>query len=91
MQTQVQAVRLLSRDAARQNEDSVAPMAASMAKYFASETACDVAGEAVQIHGGYGYTKDFDVERYYRDAKITTIYEGTTNIQKDIIARHLRE
>jgi len=91
MQTRVQAARLLARDAARQNEDGVAPMAASMAKYFASETACDVASDAVQIHGGYGYTKDFDVERYYRDAKITTIYEGTTNIQKDIIARHLRE
>jgi len=91
MQTHVQAARLLARDAARQNETGVAPTAASMAKYFASETACDVASEAVQIHGGYGYTKDFDVERYYRDAKITTIYEGTTNIQKDIIARHLRE
>jgi alkylation response protein AidB-like acyl-CoA dehydrogenase len=89
MQTQVQAARLLTRDAARQNEDGVAPQAASMAKYFASEVACDVADEAVQIHGGYGYTKDFDVERYYRDAKITTIYEGTSEIQKEIIARHL--
>jgi alkylation response protein AidB-like acyl-CoA dehydrogenase len=91
MQTQVQAARLLSRDAARQNEDGVAPQAASMAKYFASEVACDVASEAVQVHGGYGYTKDFDVERYYRDAKITTIYEGTSEIQKEIIARHLKE
>ncbi len=91
MQTNVQAARLLTRDAARQNEDGVAPMAASMAKYFASETAVDVATEAVQIHGGYGYTKDFDVERYYRDAKITTIYEGTSEIQKEIIARHLRD
>jgi len=91
MQTKVQAARLLTRDAARQNEDAIAPMAASMAKYFASETAVEVANEAVQIHGGYGYTKDFDVERYYRDAKITTIYEGTSEIQKDIIARHLGE
>ena len=91
MQTQVQAARLLTRDAARQNESGVAPMAAAMAKYFASEVACDVASDAVQIHGGYGYTKDFDVERYYRDAKITTIYEGTSEIQKEIIARHLRE
>jgi acyl-CoA dehydrogenase len=91
MQTQVQAARLLARDAARQNEDGVAPQAASMAKYFASEVACDVASEAVQVHGGYGYTKDFDVERYYRDAKITTIYEGTSEIQKEIIARHLTE
>ncbi|WP_049922555.1 acyl-CoA dehydrogenase family protein [Halopiger djelfimassiliensis] len=89
MQTDVQAARLLARDAARRNEDDVDPMAASMAKYFASETAVDVANEAVQIHGGYGYTKDFDVERYYRDAKITTIYEGTSEIQKEVIARHL--
>ncbi|MFC7071684.1 acyl-CoA dehydrogenase family protein [Halovenus rubra] len=91
MQTDVQAARLLTHDAARQNEDDIAPQAASMAKYFASETAVDVADDAVQIHGGYGFTKDFDVERYYRDAKITTIYEGTSEIQKDIIARHLTE
>ncbi|MFC7058226.1 acyl-CoA dehydrogenase family protein [Halovenus salina] len=91
MQTNVQAARLLTRDAARQNEDGIAAQAASMAKYFASETAVDVAEEAVQIHGGYGFTKDFDVERYYRDAKITTIYEGTSEIQKDIIARHMGE
>ncbi len=89
MRTDVQAARLLTRDAAEKNEDEVDPMAASMAKYFASETAVDVASEAVQVHGGYGYTKDFDVERYYRDAKITTIYEGTSEIQKEIIARHL--
>ncbi|MFO8080363.1 MAG: acyl-CoA dehydrogenase family protein, partial [Armatimonadota bacterium] len=90
MKTQVQASRLLTRDAARKNEDDVDPMAASMAKYFASETAEEVTREAVQIHGGYGFTKDFDVERYFRDAKVTTIYEGTSEIQKDIIARHLR-
>ncbi|MEY7850629.1 acyl-CoA dehydrogenase family protein [Natrarchaeobius sp. A-rgal3] len=91
MGTNVRAARLLTRDAARRNEDGVDPMAASMAKYFASETAVEVANEAVQIHGGYGYTTDFDVERYYRDAKITTIYEGTSEIQKEIIARHLRK
>jgi alkylation response protein AidB-like acyl-CoA dehydrogenase len=91
MQTNVQAARLLTRDAARQHEAGSAPMAASMAKYFASETAVDVADDAVQVHGGYGFTKDFDVERYYRDAKITTIYEGTSEIQKDIIGRHLKE
>ena len=90
MQTDVQAARLLTRDAARKNEDGVDSKAAAMAKYFASETAVDVANEAVQVHGGYGYTKDFDVERYYRDAKITTIYEGTSEIQKKIIARHLK-
>lgn len=63
--------------------------AASIAKYFASEAAVDVTNEAVQVHGGYGYTTDFDVERYYRDSKITTIYEGTSEIQKEIIARSL--
>jgi acyl-CoA dehydrogenase len=91
MQTRVQAARLLARDAARKNEDGVDPLSASMAKYFAGETAVDVASDAVQVHGGYGFTKDFDVERYYRDAKITTIYEGTSQIQKKIIARHLEE
>jgi alkylation response protein AidB-like acyl-CoA dehydrogenase len=58
-----------------------------MAKYFASEAAVDVCNEAVQVHGGYGYTTDFTVERFYRDAKILTIYEGTSEIQKEIIAR----
>jgi acyl-CoA dehydrogenase len=91
MATDVQAARLLTRDAAEKNEGGTDPMAASMAKYFASETAVEVASEAVQVHGGYGYTKDFDVERYYRDAKITTIYEGTSEIQKEVIARHLGE
>jgi acyl-CoA dehydrogenase len=91
MQTDVQAARLLTRDAARKNEDGVDAKAASMAKYFASEAAVDVTNEAVQVHGGYGYTTDFDVERYYRDAKITTIYEGTSEIQKKVIARHLKD
>jgi acyl-CoA dehydrogenase len=91
MQTKVQAARLLARDAARRNEGGVDAMAASMAKYFAGETAVEVANDAVQVHGGYGFTKDFDVERYYRDAKITTIYEGTSEIQQKIIARHLKE
>ena len=90
MQANVKAARLLARDAARANDGDVDPMAASIAKLFASETAVDVANEAVQVHGGYGYTTDFDVERYYRDAKITTIYEGTSEIQKEIIARRLR-
>ena len=51
-----------------------------MAKYFASESTVEVANEAIQVHGGYGYTTDFPVERLYRDAKITPIYEGTTQI-----------
>ena len=62
-----------------------------MAKLRASETAVDVANEAVQIHGGYGYTTDFPVERFYRDAKITTIYEGTSQIQRTVIAREMLE
>jgi alkylation response protein AidB-like acyl-CoA dehydrogenase len=65
-------------------------MLASMAKEFASRVAVDVANEAVQIHGGSGYVNDFDVGRFYRDAKITQIYEGTTEIQKNIIARELQ-
>ena len=91
MATNVRAARLLTRDAAEKNEGGTDPMAASMAKYFASETAVEVTSEAVQVHGGYGYTTDFDVERYYRDAKVTTIYEGTSEIQKEVISRHLGE
>jgi alkylation response protein AidB-like acyl-CoA dehydrogenase len=90
MQTQLRASRLLTWDAARKMDRGTdARMAASMAKYFASEAAVDVTNEAVQIHGGYGYTTDFDVERFYRDSKITTIYEGTSEIQKEVIARGL--
>ncbi|NEU56181.1 acyl-CoA dehydrogenase family protein [Halorussus sp. MSC15.2] len=92
MKTQLEAARLLTRDAARrEDEGETVEMAASMAKYFASEAAVDVTNEAVQIHGGYGYTTDFDVERLYRDSKITTIYEGTSEIQKKVIARNLLE
>lgn len=91
MQTDVQAARLLTRDAARKNDGDVDAKAASMAKYFASETAVSVADDAIQVHGGSGYTEDYDVERYYRDAKVTTIYEGTSEIQKKIIARELND
>ncbi|MFC7165473.1 acyl-CoA dehydrogenase family protein [Halospeciosus flavus] len=88
--TDVEAGRALTRRAARKadaGEDF--RTAASVAKYFATEAAVDVTNEAVQVHGGYGYTTDFDVERYYRDSKVTTIYEGTSEIQKEIIARDL--
>jgi len=92
MHTKTQAGRLLTYDAARQLDEGRPPsMAASTAKYFASEAAMDVTNEAIQVHGGYGYTTDFPVERLYRDAKITTIYEGTTQIQKKVIARELLE
>ena len=92
MHTQVQAGRLLTRDAARRldaDEGADARVAASSAKYFASEAAVDVTGDAVQLHGGAGYTTAHPVEQFYRDAKVTTIYEGTTQIQKDVVARHL--
>jgi alkylation response protein AidB-like acyl-CoA dehydrogenase len=64
-------------------------MEASMAKLFASETAMWAATEAVQIHGGMGYSKELPVARYFRDAKITEIYEGTSEIQRLVIARTL--
>ena len=90
METRTQAARLLAREAARRDDAGEPPEKfAAMAKYFASEAATFVTNEAVQIHGGYGYVTDYDVERLYRDAKVTEIYEGTTEIQKKIIARRL--
>jgi hypothetical protein len=62
---------------------------AAMAKYYASEVAVKVANDAVQIFGGYGYTKDFPVEKFYRDAKLCTIGEGTSEIQKIVISREV--
>jgi alkylation response protein AidB-like acyl-CoA dehydrogenase len=90
MHTRTEAARNLTYKAAwnvDQGEDIT--KLASMAKEFASRVAVDVADEAVQIHGGAGYVNDFPVERFYRDAKITQIYEGTTEIQKNVIAREL--
>jgi alkylation response protein AidB-like acyl-CoA dehydrogenase len=90
MATQIDAARLLVWQAALlkdQGKDFV--KAAAMAKLFASQIAQDVTTEAVQIHGGYGYVKEFHVERLMRDAKITQIYEGTTEIQKLVISREL--
>ena len=60
-----------------------------MAKLFAAEMAMKVTTDAVQVHGGYGYIKEYEVERYFRDAKITQIYEGTSQIQKLVIAREV--
>jgi alkylation response protein AidB-like acyl-CoA dehydrogenase len=61
-----------------------------MAKLFASETAVEVSTDGVQVHGGYGYTKDYPAEKYYRDAKLCTIGEGTSEIQKLVIARDFK-
>ncbi|MCK7468972.1 MAG: hypothetical protein MZU91_13150 [Desulfosudis oleivorans] len=60
-----------------------------MAKLYASETAVEATNNAIQIHGGYGYTREMPVERLYRDARITTIYEGTSEVQKMVIASSL--
>jgi alkylation response protein AidB-like acyl-CoA dehydrogenase len=62
---------------------------ASMAKLFASEMVNRITAKAIQIHGGYGFTKDYPVERYYRDARVFTIYEGTSEIQRVVISNHL--
>ncbi|MDH5475535.1 MAG: acyl-CoA dehydrogenase [Cyclobacteriaceae bacterium] len=90
MATNIDAARLLCLQAATlkdQGKDFV--KASAMAKLFASQTAMDTTVEAVQIHGGYGYVKEFHVERLMRDAKITQIYEGTSEIQKIVISREI--
>jgi len=90
MATQIEAARLLTFNAAAmkdRGENFTA--AASMAKVFASEMANRVAYQALQIHGGYGYMKEFPVERYYRDVRVFTIYEGTSEIQRKVIANHV--
>ncbi|MGB9773882.1 MAG: acyl-CoA dehydrogenase [Bacteroidota bacterium] len=88
--TEIEAARLLTLKAAflKDNGKDVI-MESSMAKYYASEVAARATTEAVQIHGGYGFIKDFPVEKYYRDVKLTTIGEGTSEIQKLVIAREL--
>lgn len=90
MATEIEAARLLTFHAA-DLKDRKLPVskAAAMAKYYASEVSVKVANEAVQIFGGYGYTKDFPVEKYYRDAKLCTIGEGTSEIQKLVIGREI--
>jgi alkylation response protein AidB-like acyl-CoA dehydrogenase len=93
MFTKTEAARNMTHKAAwcqENDNDEDLTMLASMAKEYGSRVAVDVVDEALQIHGGAGYVDDFDVERLYRDAKITQIYEGTTEIQKNIIARELQ-
>jgi len=90
MSTKIEAARMLTLNAAAlkdKNENYI--QAAAMAKLYASRTAVECADEAIQIHGGYGYVREYLVERYLRDAKITEIYEGTSEIQRIVIARSL--
>ncbi|MEQ9229355.1 MAG: acyl-CoA dehydrogenase [Cyclobacteriaceae bacterium] len=90
MATKIDAARLLCLQAAQmKDEGKDFSQASAMAKLFASEVAMNAAVEAVQIHGGYGFVKEFHVERLMRDAKITQIYEGTSEIQKIVISRGL--
>ena len=90
MATKIEASRLLVYQAAQVRQDKGdSTMLASMAKKFASDTAMEVTTDAVQILGGYGYTRDYPVERYFRDAKVTQIYEGTNQIQRIVIAKQL--
>ncbi len=90
MATEIQAARLLTwRAATMKMRGEDVNLAASQAKYFASEAAVRAANEAVQIHGGYGFIKDFPVEKLYRDVKLMTIGEGTSEVQKIIIAKNL--
>jgi butyryl-CoA dehydrogenase len=90
MKTQIEAARLLIYRAA-DSKDKHLPYGpqAAMAKLFAAETAMYVTTKAVQLHGGYGYTKDYPVERMMRDAKITEIYEGTSEVQRMVISANL--
>jgi alkylation response protein AidB-like acyl-CoA dehydrogenase len=88
MATKIEAAELLTRQAADlKNAGAKCTKQAAMAKYYASEISVEISTDAVQVHGGYGYTKDFPVEKFYRDSKLCTIGEGTSEIQKLVIAR----
>ena len=90
MAVQIEAARLLTFNAAAMKDRGERFTAeASMAKLFASEMVNKVAYQALQIHGGYGYSKEYAVERYYRDARVTTIYEGTSEVQRIVIANDI--
>jgi alkylation response protein AidB-like acyl-CoA dehydrogenase len=92
MHTRINAARLLIHHAARMRSEGIPCLSeASQAKLYASELAEWVCSKAIQIHGGYGYLHDYPVERHYRDARITQIYEGTSEIQRLLIARNLTE
>ncbi len=88
MRTELDAAHLLAMRAAWLKENGrVFSREASMAKLFASEAANRICNEAVQIHGGYGYIREFPAERHLRDVRVTTIYEGTSEVQRIVIAR----
>ncbi|MBK7143409.1 MAG: acyl-CoA dehydrogenase family protein [bacterium] len=90
MATRLDAARLLAYRAAQlKDEGTAAPRESSMAKLFASQMANYVCDQAVQIHGGYGYIKEYAVERYFRDARVTELYEGTSEAQRMVISRDL--
>ena len=90
MATEIMAAELMTLQAADlKNQGMPMTREAAMAKYYASETAVKVSTDAVQVFGGYGYTKDFPVEKFYRDSKLCTIGEGTSEIQKIVIAREV--
>jgi alkylation response protein AidB-like acyl-CoA dehydrogenase len=90
MATQLSAARLLTLNAAAAYDAGErCDMEAGMAKLFASEAAMDIALKAVRIHGGYGYSTEFEVERYFRDAPLMIVGEGTNEIQRDVIMRQL--
>ncbi len=87
MATQVQCARLLVYDAAYKKDSGQSyTKEAAMAKYFAGECCNDIAYRSLQFHGGYGFMKDYNIERIYRDARIVSIYEGTSEIQKLVIS-----
>ena len=90
MATEIEAARLLTFQAGNdKNQGKNVTQIGAMAKLFASEACVKIANEAVQIHGGYGFTKDFPVEKFLRDSKLCTIGEGTSEIQKVVISRNL--
>ncbi|MBI9086523.1 MAG: acyl-CoA dehydrogenase [Desulfobacterales bacterium] len=90
MATEIEAARQLTLSAAAMKDRGEPYTAqASMAKLFASEMVNRITGKALQIHGGYGFTKDYPVERYFRDARVFTIYEGTSEIQRIVISNHI--
>ena len=90
MATKIEAAKLLIHQAADlKNRGLPMTKESAMAKYYASEIAVEIANDGVQIFGGYGYTKDFPAEKYYRDAKLCTIGEGTSEIQKLVISRSI--